>query len=209
MRIRVVCYHFSFFIFMIINIANLDDFNEISELFFKSFSPLYKKFLNYNLKKSTCVAISKLYISNANMFIAREDNKIIGFASVSKSLLSLWKNPINIILPSRYIFIAPTRFRDFNKPMFTMMCVDKNYRKKGIGTKLMKEVEKYLKLNGTKNLYGQVYSKNKPIINLLIKNNWEIVAKSGVINKIFIFNKKLSCPLEAQNGYKCKNSSFI
>ncbi len=168
--------------------AELRDSEEIGKLFFEVFSPIYQKLFKYHLKESTSSAISRLYISNADMFIAKDKNKIVGFASSVKSIFSLWKNPINIVLPSRYLFIAPVRLRDFGKPLFLTLGVDESYRGRGIGVQLTNRIEKNSKEQGVVELFAQIHLKNELSKKLLINTGWSLAAKQGFL---LLFKKKL------------------
>ncbi|MBL7054471.1 GNAT family N-acetyltransferase [Candidatus Woesearchaeota archaeon] len=135
--------------------AILDDFEAL-----KKFKILSKKEeLKYSqtlkpLKDTKAKYLSYLktdlsYKSRA-MFIAVEDNKIIG-----------------MIMGKGYSTASISKFK--RKGYISNLYIDKNYRKKGVGVKLLKHTLRWLKKNGVPHVTTEIHIKNLPAQNLMHK----------------------------------------
>lgn len=66
--------------------------------------------------------------------------------------------------------------RDKKKAEITMVYIKKSFRKKGIGSKIMKELLSWLKKRKVKSVSGGIFVKNNPSIKLCKKFGFKIVA---------------------------------
>ncbi len=174
------------------SIARPEDINELSKLFFKIFKQEYKEYLNYNLKEETCRAVSELYIKAGKTIIAKDKNKIIGFVSTAVPLFSLWKQGLSNFLPGRFMFIAPVKLKYLFKPFCLMIGVDSDYRRRGIGIKLSRELERLVREEGAHEVYTQIFCRNEPIKSLFMKSRWSLVKKCKCgCREILILRKEL------------------
>jgi ribosomal protein S18 acetylase RimI-like enzyme len=133
---------------MIIRLANIMDIEKIllleeqvfnfhlkvrPDLFDREKRPFNYEYMKYCIENK-----------NGEIFIAEDDNKIIGHCIVSIREMT-----------------DHEAFYDMKNVEIEDLCVDEQYRKKGIGKKLFEEVKKYAKENGIKYIELQVWEFNK------------------------------------------------
>ncbi len=110
---------------------------------------------NYKEKyfKTTMEEINKY---EGKIFLYKEENKIVGL------VVGLINNDVE----ETYEFKAPKRGR------ISELIVSKNIRSKGIGSKLLHKMEKYLKENGCEKILIGVFAYNDKAINFYEKNGY-------------------------------------
>ena len=134
---------------MIIRIANINDIDkileledQIFELHFRARSDwIEKNPKNYEFKKGTIEG------NNSKIFLAEENNEIIGFCIINIRETKnhhMYYDMINIEIEN--------------------ICIDEKYKQKGIGKKLFEEVKKIAKEKGAKFIELSVWEFNKNAI---------------------------------------------
>jgi len=134
---------------MTIRIANIKDIDKILELEDQIFQLHFKARpdwiernpKNYEYRKRTIES------NNSKIFLAEENNEIIGFCIINISETKnhhMYYDMINIEIDN--------------------ICIDENYRQKGIGKKLFEEVKKFAKEKGAKFIELSVWEFNKNAI---------------------------------------------
>ncbi len=98
----------------------------------------------------------------------RKKDRIKGFKD---SIISPKKKLIVIKEKESIIGLGEAEIKDFDKTKaeITKIYIDKNNRKKGLGSKLMKELLKWLKKKKVKSVTGGIFIKNEASINLCKK----------------------------------------
>jgi ribosomal protein S18 acetylase RimI-like enzyme len=131
---------------MIIRIANINDIDRILSLEDQIFELHFnarpdwigKNPKNYEFKKSTIES------NDSKIFIAEENNEIIGFCIINIREI---KNH--------------HMYHDMTNIEIEKLCIDEKYRQKGIGRKLFEEVKKLAKEKGAKFIELSVWEFNK------------------------------------------------
>jgi ribosomal protein S18 acetylase RimI-like enzyme len=131
---------------MVIRTANIMDIEKILdlekqvfEIHFKARPDLIKKFpMNYEFVKNLIEG------NTGKIFIAEENEQIIGHCIIN----------IRVIKDHHL-------FHDMKNIEIDDMCIDENYRRKGVGKKLFEEVEKYAKEIGVNNIELMVWEFNQ------------------------------------------------
>lgn len=112
--------------------------------------------LYYDLKHAKEYIRGKSFVT----FVYEEDKNIVGLVSINLFNIGKYAEIYNVI-------------------------VDKNYRKKGMGLKLMQFAEKYLKNKGYEIAYFYVEGSNKPMQNFARKIKYERGKMFRFYSKIF------------------------
>jgi len=126
--------------------ANIMDINKIMDLEDQIFKIHYKARPDWIEKNPRNYEYKKQFIeeNNGKIFIAEEDNKIIGLCIFN----------IRVIKDHQMFF-------DMVNIEIENICVDEKYRKKGIGKKLLEKVKIYAKENNIKNIELSVWEFNE------------------------------------------------
>lgn len=157
--------------------ANIKDINQIVDLFLISFSELISKRFR-KISKSIIKDIVLLYMDTAKngFIVAKDKGKVIGFICGLRNI-DLWFNLFSLkrvlklplfLFTIRLAFIMPPSFTHLFKANVPTMAVDKKYRLKGIGLKLVEKVMEYFKRKNIKRIYFQIPNK-KDFVNTYIR----------------------------------------
>jgi ribosomal protein S18 acetylase RimI-like enzyme len=106
---------------------------------------------NYEYKKAVIEG------NNGKIFIAEEDNNIIGLCIINIREIN-----------NHHMFHDMTNIEIEN------ICIDEKYKKKGIGKKLFEEVKRFAKENNAKNIELSVWEFNKDAIKFYEKMGMKI-----------------------------------
>ncbi len=114
---------------------------------------------NYNDNISMTVGIVDFYTNmykkdNCKLFIAVEDNKIVGYIYVK-------------LLGAEALEIQPSA-------MIDALYVEEDYRNKGIATSLISKAKEYCRDNKVNNITIRVFDKNEKAKNLYMKEGFNI-----------------------------------
>lgn len=134
-------------------VDNVKDYNEILDCLLK-----YNDYFNPNLT-STCKDIkqwAKKLSLNANNYIYKDkkNHNIVG-------MISFYNNDTKTKIG-----------------YLTLILVDQNYARKGIGSFLLNEFKKYCQINGMKILKLEVFKENINAIKFYLKNNYKFVEEN-------------------------------
>ena len=143
---------------VIIEIPNLRDLNQINKLA-KQIHDIHVNWRPDLFKKVEEVINEeqlKELIANKEIFVARFENEIVAYVTtkiVEKTNPSMrYRKQISI----------------------EAICVDENFRGKGIGTKLLENVKEFGKQNGCTDMYLTVNEENENAINLYEKFGFRV-----------------------------------
>ena len=155
---------------MIIEVPSIEEYDKINNLAIEVHNMHVE--WNNDLYKYTDVVITedeyKELIDTKNIYCAKIDNKIVGY--------------IVIAIREKNINDSKMRYRKILK--IESICVTKNYRNKGIGTKILEFIDTLAKDNNCTDIYLDVNNHNENAIKLY--------EKLGFIKKQITYSKKVN-----------------
>lgn len=177
--------------------SNINDVNSIVDLLLDCFQSDFNIIFGKKIKEGE-EALTEYYNDEKDLksiIVAEEDNKIVGICCLKMNktrmkwpyLIKIFIKKLGVYKGLRAIILGdylPASI-DHDKCLLDFICVDKNYRKKGIGNKLLNYSEKYTKNQNKKIIFSFIQPKEKEI-HILIKFGFkEKKIKKSIISKIF------------------------
>ena len=154
---------------MTIEVPSLEDYDKINELAIEVHNMHVE--WNNDLYKYTNVVLTKdeykELIDNKNIYCVKYDNNLVAY--------------ILIAIREKNINDSKMRYRKILK--IESICVTKDYRNKGIGTKILEFIDTLAKTNNCTDIYLDVNNHNKKAIKLY--------EKMGFIMKQITYSKKV------------------
>ena len=142
---------------VVIRKANIEDLKLVQDLNLKLFQFEYNNFNPSLNMEWTFSAEGETYfkglIKNGTVWVAVDDHKVIGYLAGSIAKKAYYINQIQAELDNFYI--------------------DKEYRRKGIGKKLIKEFKEYCRKQGVEEMIVTASSKNVNAIEFYKSNEFE------------------------------------